>query len=142
MWESTHQLARTLEERFRQLGHPVRLLSLHTSHRSDVITELLDAGAICVGSPTLNNQMFPTLADFLTYAAGLKRQHLLGLAFGSYGWSGESVKKVADALTAMNVEVVGACRCKYRPDAEALERCREAATQLSTTLRARLEQAQ
>jgi len=142
MWESTHQLARTLEERFRQLGHPVRLLSLHTSHRSDVITELLDAGAICVGSPTLNNQMFPTLADFLTYAAGLKPQRLLGLAFGSYGWSGESIQKVSDALTAMNVEVVGACRCKYRPDAEALERCREAATQLSTTLRARLEQAQ
>ena len=140
MWESTHQLARTLEERFRQLGHPVSVLRLHVAHRSDVITELLDAGAICVGSPTLNNQMFPTLADFLTYAAGLKPRNLLGLAFGSYGWSGEGVKKVADALTAMGVEVPDSVKCKYRPDDAALVRCREAATELSTVLRARLEQ--
>ncbi len=141
MWESTHQLARTLEERFRELGHPVSLLCLHAAHRSDVITELLDAGALCVGSPTLNNQMFPTLADLLTYAAGLKPQHLLGLAFGSYGWSGEGVKKVADALTAMGVEVLSSVKCKYRPDAETLVRCRQAATELSEAVRARLEQA-
>ncbi|MBU1244705.1 FprA family A-type flavoprotein [Myxococcota bacterium] len=140
MWESTHMLARQLEEQFQRLGHPVRVLNLHVAHRSDVITELLDAGAICVGSPTLNNQMFPTLADFLTYAAGLKPQHLLGLAFGSYGWSGESIKKVADALTSMGVEVLGSCKCKYRPDEETRTRCRHLATELSNALRAKLEQ--
>ncbi len=140
MWESTHLLARQLEEQFQRLGHPVRVLNLHVAHRSDVITELLDAGAICVGSPTLNNQMFPTLADFLTYAAGLKPQHLLGLAFGSYGWSGESIKKVAEALTSMGVEVLGSCKSKYRPDEETRVRCRQLATELSSALRARLEQ--
>jgi len=140
MWESTHMLARQLEEQFQRLGHPVRVLNLHVAHRSDVITELLDAGAICVGSPTLNNQMFPTLADFLTYAAGLKPQRLLGLAFGSYGWSGESIKKVAEALTSMGVEVLGSCKCKYRPDEETRARCRQLATDLSAALRAKQEQ--
>jgi flavorubredoxin len=118
----------------------VRLLCLHEAHRSDVITELLDAGALCVGSPTLNNQMFPTLADFLTYAAGLKRQHLLGAAFGSYGWSGESVKKVEESLTAMGVEVVGSVKCKYRPDPVALEAVGALAERLSAALRARLQE--
>ncbi len=140
MWESTHRLARALEDRLGRLGHPVRVLCLHEAHRSDVITELLDAGAICVGSPTLNNQMFPTLADFLTYAAGLKRQRLLGAAFGSYGWSGEGVQKVADALTGMGVELVGSVKCKYRPDAAALEACGALAENLSAALRARLKE--
>ena len=49
----------------------------------------LDAGALVVGSPTLNNGVFPTVADVLTYIKGLKPRNLFGAAFGSYGWSGE-----------------------------------------------------
>lgn len=140
MWESTHMLARVIEEELRKLGHPVKVLNLQSTHRSDVMIELLEAGALCVGSPTLNNQMFPTVADLLTYAAGLKRQHLVGMAFGSYGWSGEGAKKVAATLTEMGVTVVGTVQCKYRPDETAQQACREMASTLSATLREKLSQ--
>lgn len=40
-------------------------------HRSDVMTlEMLDARALIVGSPTLNNNIFPALMDVMTYIKG------------------------------------------------------------------------
>ena len=54
-----------------------------------------------VGSPTLNNQLFPTVSDFLAYMKGLKPNNKIGAAFGSYGWSGESVKLITKELEAI-----------------------------------------
>jgi flavorubredoxin len=72
------------------------------------MTDVLDAAAVVVGSPTLNNQMFPTVADVLVYMKGLKPANKIGGAFGSYGWSGESVKLVAAELAAMKFEMIEA----------------------------------
>jgi flavorubredoxin len=90
-----------------------------------VATELLDAGALLVGSPTLNGEMFPTVADVLCYLKGLKPKGLIGAAFGSYGWSGQSIKRLAEALAEMGVEQ--ACEplaVKYVPTADDLADCR------------------
>ena len=85
----------------------------------------IDAGALVVGSPTMNNNMFPTVADTLTYLKGLKPQSIVGAAFGSYGWSGEAAKQMTEMLTAMKVEVVGeGIRVRYVPDGDALAQCR------------------
>jgi flavorubredoxin len=79
-----------------------------------------------VGSPTINNQLFPTVADCMTYLKGLKPKGLVGAAFGSYGWSGESVKLVEAELDAMKVErVAEGLRVKYVPDEAALAGARE-----------------
>ena len=59
------------------------------SDRSDIIKEVLDARAILVGSPTLNNGMFSTVADLICYLKGLKPKGKLGAAFGSHGWAGK-----------------------------------------------------
>ena len=82
--------------------------------------ELLEAGALLVGSPTINRQMFPTVADCLSYLKGLKRKGLVGAAFGSYGWGGESIKLVHDALTEMGVAAGEPVKCQYVPDEAAL----------------------
>ena len=42
------------------------------------MTEVMDAKAIIIGSPTLNNQMFPTISDFLTYMKVLKPKNKMG----------------------------------------------------------------
>ena len=62
--------------------------------------------AIIIGSPTLNNGLFPTVIDFLTYMKGLKPKNKMGAAFGSYGWSGESVKLINKELEAMKLEII------------------------------------
>lgn len=124
MWQSTALMARAICDGLVSEGVPVKVMPLESSHRSDVATEILDAGALLVGSPTLNNNIFPTLADVLTYLKGLKPKNLLGAVFGSYGWSGESVKQLREFLTEMKVELVGeGINVKYVPDDEALAQC-------------------
>ncbi|MGB2755125.1 MAG: flavodoxin domain-containing protein, partial [Phycisphaerae bacterium] len=106
-------------------ARPVKVLPLRSSHRSDVATEILDSGALVVGSPTMNNTLFPTVADMLCYLEGLKRRNLVGAAFGSYGWSGEAVGKLEEWLQRMGVRLVAeGVKVRYVPDAEALAQCR------------------
>ena len=125
MWESTAAMARAIGEGLAAGGTVTRLMPLKSCHRSDVATEILDAGALVVGSPTMNNNMFPTVADILTYLKGLKPKNIVGAVFGSYGWSGEAVNQMAEMLTAMKVELVGeGIRVKYVPDGDALAQCR------------------
>jgi len=125
MWGSTELMAMALGDGAAAGGSRVRLFPLKSSHRSDVAAELLDAGALVVGSPTINNGLFPTVADMMAYLKGLKRQGLAGAAFGSYGWSGEAVKHLEETLAAMNVEKAAeSVRSKYVPDADTLARCR------------------
>lgn len=103
MWHSTEAMANAIVEGLYEKGVEATPMHLRSWHRSDVITEVLDAGAIIVGSPTLNNGLFPTISDFLTYMKGLKPKDKVGAAFGSYGWSGESVKLINKELEAMSM---------------------------------------
>jgi flavorubredoxin len=107
-------------------GVAVTPMHLRKWHRSDVMTEVLDAGAVIVGSPTLNNGVFPTVMDVLTYMKGLKPINKIAAAFGSYGWSGEAVKHLNEALASMNMTLVDeGVRLAYVPDEQGLEACRE-----------------
>ncbi len=94
MWHSTEKMADAVVSGINQEGVPAKPFHLRKTHRSEIMAEVFDAGAVVIGSPTLNNQLFPTLADFLTYMKGLKPLNKIGAAFGSYGWSGEAVKMI------------------------------------------------
>jgi len=135
MWESTHKMARAIAEGLAEGGTQVRVRRLGPSHRSDVATDMLESGALIVGSPTINNQMFPTVADMLTYIRGLKPRNLIGAAFGSYGWSGEAPEQVAEILRSMEVELVGEpLKVEYVPTAADLERCRKLGLEIAARL--------
>ena len=68
--------------------------------------------------------MFPTVADFLTYMKGLKPTDKIGGVFGSYGWSGESVKMVQAELEAMKFDVIDpGIKIQYVPDTDGLSAC-------------------
>lgn len=124
MWHSTEKMARAISEGLAAGGLQVHLMDMGVVHRSDVVYELLGASVIAVGSPTLNNHLLPNIADILTYLKGLKPKNLIGAAFGSYGWSGEAVKEIEEALAEMKVEKAGeGLLMKNVPDAELLSRC-------------------
>jgi flavorubredoxin len=136
MYESTAAMARTIAEGIRAGGADAKLLPLRVCHRTDVATEMLDAGALLVGSPTFNNNIFPTVADALTYLKGLKPRNLIGAAFGSYGWSGEAVGQMEDVLKGMKVELVGeGVKAKYVPDDDALAQCYSLGTVVAERLK-------
>ena len=124
MWHSTEKMADAIAAGLYQGGLAVRPMSLRKWHRSDVMTEVLDAAAVVVGSPTLNNGLFPTVADFLTYMKGLKPKNRIGGAFGSYGWSGESPAQIAEALASMGFDLPEkGPKIQYVPEQEALAAC-------------------
>jgi flavorubredoxin len=126
MWHSTETMANLIAAGIAAEGVAARPIHIRSSHRSEIMTEVLDAGAVIVGSPTINNQLFPTVSDFLTYMKGLKPQNKIGAAFGSYGWSGESVKLINKELEAMKFDVIDpGIRIQYVPDQDGKDTCFE-----------------
>ena len=135
MWHSTEAMAEAIVNALGEEGVDARPFHLRANHRSDVITEVLDAGAVVVGSPTLNNGLFPTVSDFLTYMKGLKPKNKIGAAFGSYGWSGEAVKLVTKELQETGFEMIEpGVRIQYVPDDKTLDACRELAKKIAAAL--------
>jgi flavorubredoxin len=126
MWHSTQAMADEIAAGIANEGVSVRPIHIRSSHRSEIMTEVLDAAAVVVGSPTLNNQLFPTVSDFLVYMKGLKPLNKIGAAFGSYGWSGEAVKLINKELQDMKFDVIDpGIRIQYVPENKGLEACFE-----------------
>lgn len=100
MWHSTEMMAREICDSFIAEGISAKLIDVKASHISDIMTDLCDARYVAVGSPTLNSNMLPTVASFLTYMRGLspKNGQRIGLAFGSYGWAPLGPKQVYEEL--------------------------------------------
>ncbi len=136
MWNATEHMARAVEEGLREGGAMVKLLPLRGTHRTEVAYEILEAGALVVGSPTLNNNVLPTLADALTYLKGLRPRNLVGAAFGSYGWSGESPAQLQEFLEEMKVEIVSTpVKVNYVPGDEDLKQCYAMGTAVARRLK-------
>jgi flavorubredoxin len=124
MWNSTEKMAHVISEGLIANDVEAHLMPMKTTHRSDAVKEVLDCGALIAGSPTLNNNIFPSMADVMTYLKGLRPQNLIGAAFGSYGWSGESIGILENMLTEMGVEIVGeSVKTQYVPNADDLAHC-------------------
>jgi len=120
MWNSTKKIAYAVAKAFENRGIRTLMMSLQTNHISDIMTEVVDAKYICVGSPTLNNNMLPTVSAFLTYLRGLAPKNRTGLSFGSYGWGGQSIGQVEDILKACGFPMMESIKVKYIPDESVL----------------------
>jgi flavorubredoxin len=123
MWHSTETLARSLAEGLASKKVNVKVMNLTQNHRSDVITQILDSKAVLVGSPTLNNHVFPTVAGFLAYMRGLKPSNKIGAAFGSYGWAGGAKRFVEEQMKLAGIEILESdIDCSYRPNEEEMQK--------------------
>ncbi len=124
MWHSTEKMAESIASGLCEEGIHVRPMKLREWHRSDIMTEVLDAKAVIAGSPTLNNGLYPTVSDFLTYMKGLKPLNKIGAAFGSYGWSGESAQLLQNELEAMKFDIAAPLlKIQYVPDKAGMDQC-------------------
>jgi flavorubredoxin len=105
MWGSTEGMAKAILKGLMEEGVEGKLLYLRSNHRSDIIEEMLEAKGILLGSPTLNNGMFPTMGDFLTYMRGLKPKGKIFGLFGSHGWGGGAIKEMRRNLEQEKFEI-------------------------------------
>jgi len=103
-----------------------RVLKLRSTPTSVCVKEFWRARGTLIGSPTLNNTLFPPVGDFLVNLRGLRPKGRMVSAFGSFGWGGGAVKEILAQCTAMKLEVVEpGVQVKYRPSVEDEAACYE-----------------
>jgi flavorubredoxin len=124
MWKSTQKMAYAIADAFENLGIHIWMYNLQENHISDIMTQVINAKYICVGSPTLNSSILPTVAAFLYYLKGLSPKDRIALAFGSYGWGGQSVEIVHNLLgneKECGFTMLDPIKVQYIPDEETLK---------------------
>lgn len=136
MWDATRHMAEAIGEGLADAGVPCKLFPMAVTDRNDVITEVFRAGAVLVGSPTLNRALLPTIAPILADIKGLEFKNKIGAAFGSYGWSGEGVKLIEQHLADSGIQVVApGVRAKWQPTGAELAACRELGAKVAAALK-------
>lgn len=106
MWHSTEEMTVPIAAGIRDGGVEVNVMKLRTTPTSVAIKEFWRSRGALVGSPTLNNLMFPSVAEFLYHVRGLRPTNRILGAFGSYGWGGGAVKEILAEGQKMGLEVV------------------------------------
>lgn len=138
MWHSTEKMAKRVGAGLQDEGISFQLLNLRYNHRSDVMREVLNASGVILGCSTLNNGLLPRMAGFLMYMRGLRPQNKIGAAFGSFGWSGEAVKLLNEAMTAMKFDIVDdGLKVKYVPEETDFAQCVELGRKVGQAVKAK-----
>lgn len=128
MWNGTRRMAEAIAEGIKSKDKDitVKLFNCSKRDKNDIITEIFKSKMILVGSSTINNGILSASAGLLEMIKGLKFTNKKAAAFGSYGWSGESVKIITEQLKEAKFDVVNdGIKELWNPDEDALERCKE-----------------
>ena len=124
MWDSTAHMTQAIAGGVRDSGLPCKVIKLRATPQSVAIKEFWRAKGTLIGSPTLNNIVFPTIAQFLTNLRGLRPKNRIVGAFGSFGWGGGAVKEIYETAKQLGLQTYEpGTEVLYRPSPEDEERC-------------------
>jgi anaerobic nitric oxide reductase flavorubredoxin len=126
MWRGTARMAEGIAEGLKKSmpGTTIKLVHAGLMDKNDVITELFKSKAILVGSSTINKGILSSMAAVMEMVKGLKFKNKKGAAFGSYGWSGESVPMLEALLVESGIEMAApGIKELWNPDDTAIARC-------------------
>jgi anaerobic nitric oxide reductase flavorubredoxin len=128
MWNGTRRLAEAITEGIHEADPQVDVKLFNSANRdkNDIITEIFSSKGILLGSPTINKGILTSLASLIEEVKGLRFQGKRAAAFGTYGWSGESVPVLTERLkeAGFAVEDEG-LKALWNPDDAALAEARE-----------------
>lgn len=110
----TRSLAEAIAEVVQKAGYDTEIEDIKDAAES--AAKIHKADAFAIGSPTLNRDALKPAWDVLTSICALTVKGKTAAAFGSFGWSGESIKFLNERLRALGADVVGTCSAKLRPD--------------------------
>ncbi|MDW7774513.1 MAG: anaerobic nitric oxide reductase flavorubredoxin [Desulfobulbaceae bacterium] len=126
MWEGTRRMAESIAAGIHEAAPltEIKLLNSSKTDKNEIITEIFRSGTVLFGSPTINRGILTSMAGLLEEVRGLKFRGKKAAAFGCYGWSGEGVGILSDALRDAGFELVSeGLRVLWNPDRESLEEC-------------------
>ena len=133
---STFRIAEFISDRLAKEGVPSYLMDVNISHRSNVMTELLNAGILVIGSTEINSHLPASMSDMLCYIKGLSPKNLIGQAFLSYKKSSSPIFVLQQALKDMAVRLIADPILTHHSETnESLSNCHTLAHQLSEHIR-------
>ena len=127
MHSSTQKMAHEIAEGVMAEGYDVEMFFLHEDERSEIVKSVLDSKAVALGSPTINNEPFPSLGDILMYMRGLEYERTgikrKAVTFGSMGGKGGASESLARSLGLCGFDVIDTCEVLYVPNETENEAC-------------------
>ena len=130
---NTGMMAKAIEEGVKEAGIIVVLKRTVDASAED----LIDVDAVVLGAPTYNHDLIASMKTFLFEMEKADLKGKSGAAFGSYGWSGESVQMMTDTMKhifGMSVIEPG-LKMARRPDEGGLKQCREFGRRIGDTIK-------
>lgn len=137
MWNSTRKMAEAIAAGIRQVDPTitVKLMNTAKEDKNDIITEVFRSKAILLGSSTINNGFLFSIGGQVEMIKGMKFKNKKAAAFGSYGWSGEAVQQLTQALKESGFELVNeGHRSLWVPDEAQYAACVEYGKQFAQAL--------
>ncbi len=122
MWNGTKLLAERIAEGIRLADQDVvvKLYNIPKTDGTELMAEIFKSKTVVVGSPTMCNDMLYSVAASIHHMKQLKFKGKKAAAFGCYGWSGEAVKRIDEAMVDAGFEVpLEGFRNQWNPDADA-----------------------
>lgn len=126
MWNATRIMAESIAKGILSQDPKctVKLMNSAKYDKNDIMTEVFSSKTVLVGSSTINNGYLHSIAGTLEMIKGLKFKNKKAAAFGSYGWSGESVKLINKELEASGFELINeGIRIQWKPTEENIQEC-------------------
>jgi anaerobic nitric oxide reductase flavorubredoxin len=108
MWGGTRRLADAIAKGIQEADPlvDVRLFNAAKRDKNDIITEIFRSKTVLLGSPTINRGILTSMAALIEEVTGLKFRSKRAAAFGTYGWSGESVPHLNTYLKKAGFELI------------------------------------
>ena len=126
MWHSTERMTIPIMQGIKDEGLDCKVIKLRATPMSVAIKEFWKSRGCLIGSPTLNNILFPSVAEFLTHLRGLRPKNRIMGAFGSYGWGGGAMRDAYEEFRKMKLEVVEpGVQVLYKPSLDDETNCYE-----------------
>lgn len=126
MWNGTRNMAEAIAKGIRSVDSEavVKLFNISHTDKNDVVTEVFKSKTLLVGSPTINRGILSAVAGFMEQIRGLKFKNKKAAAFGTYGWSGESVDMINQGLENAGFELLeSGLKSTWNPDEKSLKEC-------------------
>jgi len=126
MWDGTRKMAEAIARGIAGEDRHVvvKIFNASRADKNDIITEVFKSKAILVGSPTVNRGILSAIAAILEEIRGLGFKNKKAAAFGTYGWSGESVKMISERLKEGGFTLVNeGLRQIWNPDEQGISNC-------------------
>jgi len=132
---NTEKMARAIAAGARRAGAEVALFDLVGVDFEAVLDELEAADGVAVGSCTINGDALEHAWLLLASMATVRVKGKVGAAFGSYGWSGEGPKMLAERMRGLRFRVPeDPLRVQLVPSDEDLAACEDYGRRLAEAL--------